>query len=73
MFLVELQRLEDRKIKFLRVPRTRPKRASSVACSLNGISERLSKAGLQTNPTEAEKGLGFVGDVPFVDCSYVAR
>jgi hypothetical protein len=73
MFLVELQRLEDRKIKFLRVPRTRPERASSVACSLNGISKRLSKARLQTNPTEAEKGLGFVSDVPFVDCSYVAR
>jgi len=62
MLLVELQRLEERKIKLvvLPVPRTRPVNASSGACALNRISKRLSKAGRQTILTEAEQGLGVV-------------
>jgi hypothetical protein len=72
MFLVELQRLEDRKIKLVVLPvsRTRVVRASSGACALHRISKRLSKARLQTILTEAEQGLGIVGDIPFVACGF---
>src|SRR6185436_19399939 len=72
MFLVELQRLEDRKIKLVILPvsRTRPVHASSGAGALNRVRKRLSKARRQAIRTEVEKGLGFIGDIPFVACCF---
>ena len=68
MFLVELQRLEDRKIKLvvLRASRARLVDVSNAARALKRISKRLGKARLQTIPIKVEKRQAFLGDVPFV-------